>query len=84
MSKYPFPNLSKKQKQILDALGCGNYSLKYVMPTKKSIEGLLEKGLIRSLGFITISGVKIPEYEMPIAVHLKWCEYQSTHLLDAL
>ncbi len=82
MGKYAFPNLSKKQRQILDEIGCGNYDLAGVFPTPQAIKGLLEKGLLRKLSDERIGGdrfgaINIPQYEMPMGVHYQWSMWQS-------
>lgn len=82
MGKYAFPNLSKKQRQILDEIGCGNYDLSGVFPTVQTINGLLEKGLLERLSDKRIGGdrfgaINIPQYQMPIAVHFQWCMWNS-------
>lgn len=80
--KYAFPNLSKKQSQILDEIGCGNYDLAGVFPTPQTIKGLLEKGLLERLSDKRIGGdrfgaISIPQYQMPLAVHFEWSVWQS-------
>lgn len=77
--KYPFPRLSKKQKEIIDQLGAGNYSLSSVFPTKQAIDGLLERGIIERAGETRLGAppfyISLPEYQLTIASHIQWCAW---------
>lgn len=36
-------------------------------------QALLDAGLIEPCGFKMVSGVRIPEFQMPVHVHMQWC-----------
>lgn len=87
MTRYAFPNLSKKQREILDELGCGNYTLSGVFPTKQAIADLIDRELIRYIGEKLIcrdrfGAVKVPEYEMTLPTHAQWCSWQASQPCD--
>ena len=80
--KYPFPKLTKKQRRTLDILGCGGFVLSETFQKPKHLLPLLERGLIEVRGEKIIcrdafGEVKVYEYQMPPAIHMQWCEYQS-------
>lgn len=79
MKRYPFPGLTKHERRIVDEVGAGNYNLAYVFPKQSAIEKLKSLGIIREIGKKKVgngwSTVSIPEYEMPIPEHIKWCDW---------
>jgi len=79
--KYPFPKLTKKQREMLDIIGCGGF-VSEISQKPKHLLPLLERGLIQIRGEKTIcrdafGEVKVYEYQMPTAIHMQWREYQS-------
>lgn len=82
IENYFVNGLTKKQREILDAIGCGNYSLSGIFQSKNAVLGLLGMGLIESCGKKVICNdrfgmVTAQEYQMPLNIHLQWCSYQS-------
>lgn len=78
--RYAFPNLSKKQREIMDQIGAGNYSLAGVFARQKALDGLILRGLIRKVGSKRLSRdalgeISVAEYEMPVHIHIQWCEW---------
>ena len=78
MSQTKHPGKTKAQRAALDAIGCGNFSPPMATSTKTA---LLSAGLIVKCGQ-TIYGsgafaVCIDQYQMPVPVHMQWCEYQA-------
>lgn len=77
MSKHP--GKSKAQRRVLDAIGIGNNSPMMAKATRKA---LLEAGLIVKCGERRFgagwSAVIVDEYEMPIPVHMQWCDAQAS------
>ena len=83
--KYPFPKTSRAERKLLDAIGVGNYALAgvFVRNLSKHLDRLTAEGWIRQCGVKEICNdrfgvVAIPEFEMQINWHMRWCEYQST------
>jgi hypothetical protein len=73
----PHPAKTKAQRRILDEIGCGNYS---VAISPRTREAMLAKGLIEPCGKRVIyqdrfGTVTVPEFQMPIAVHMQWCSH---------
>ena len=78
MKKKVHPANTPAQRKILDEIGCGNYSPIMQDATRRS---LLRQGLIQKCGEKRIGNppfhVTIIEYQMPIPVHIQWCEYHA-------
>lgn len=69
------PGKTKAQRAALDAIGCGDPSPRMAPKTR---EALLAAGLIiecgeRVLGRDRFGVIAIPQYGMPIPVHMQWC-----------
>lgn len=69
------PGRSSAQRRVLDAIGCGNYS---PIMSKATRDAMLRDGLIVKCGEKRFGtgplAVVVDEYEMPIPVHMQWCE----------
>jgi len=70
------PGKTKAQRQALDAIGCGQFSPRMA---KKTREALLDAGLIQEIGRKVLGHdqfgvIDVPEYAMPIGVHMQWCD----------
>lgn len=70
------PGKTKAQRQALDAIGCGQFSPRMA---KKTRQALLDAGLIQEVGRKVLGQdrfgvIDIPEYQMPIPVHMQWCK----------
>lgn len=67
------PGRTQAERRVLDEIGCGN---NLPMMGKATREALLRKGLIVQCGEKVFgtgwSAVRVPEYEMPIPVHIQW------------
>ncbi len=71
---HPHPGRTVAQRRALDAIGCGNNSPIMATATR---DALLASGLIVHLGDDVVGGrgigVRVAVYEMPIPVHMQWC-----------
>lgn len=70
------PGRTVAQRRVLDAIGCGNNS---PLMSARTREALLNAGLIvlvgrKIVGRDRFGAITLPEYEMPIPVHMQWCE----------
>lgn len=78
MKRKIHPASTKAQQKILDEIGCGNYTPRMNDATRRS---LLRQGLIVKCGEKRIGNppyhVTVAEYQMPIPVHIKWCEFHD-------
>ena len=73
--RTPHPGRTKAQRAVLDAIGCGDCS-PYMAPRTR--DALLAAGLIIECGEKVVGRdrfglITIPEYGMPIPVHMQWC-----------
>jgi hypothetical protein len=68
------PGKTAAQRRALDAIGCGNYSPIMAAATRDALlaAGAIEPCGVRVLGRGALA-VSIPEYQMPIPVHMQWC-----------
>lgn len=75
MSAYDFSRLTQSQAELLTfagwAIGCGRRQ-----PGRSTVRKLVERGLLTerevksNVGPFTMT---VPEYTVPIAVHIAWC-----------
>lgn len=70
------PGKTPAQRKVLDMIGCGERTPPM---SRKTREALLREGLIevcgrRCLGQDALGPIEIEEYQMPIPVHMAWCE----------
>lgn len=81
MIKARHPGKTASQRRILDEIGCGNHSPSMHRATQAN---LLKAGLIEKCGERIIgsgwSAIKIDEFQMPIPVHMQWCEAMSAEI----
>lgn len=73
-TRPPHPGRTPAQRKALDAIGCGQHP----GCAPKTVAALLRDGLIvhvgdRVVGHDRFGTIRIPEYEMPIPVHMQWC-----------
>lgn len=72
------PGKTPAQRRVLNAIGCGNFS---PIMAKATRDKLLADGLIRKCGEFKIGSgafaVIVTEYDMPIPVHMQWCDAMS-------
>jgi hypothetical protein len=73
------PGKTPAQRRILDEIGCGNHS---PVMAKATCDKLLRDGLVVELSpderpFIGAITFQIRRFEMPIPVHMQWCQFQS-------
>ena len=77
------PGKTPTQRRILDAIGCGDYS---PLMAPRTRQALLEAGLIEPCGYMMVGegafAVKVIEYQMPISVHMQWCEAAADDTID--
>jgi hypothetical protein len=73
-SRPPHPGRTPAERRALDSIGCGRTT-----PTmhSKVRQNLIASGLIVQCGERVFgtgpSAIRVPEYEMPIPVHMQWC-----------
>lgn len=77
--KIKHPGTTKAQKKVLDEIGSGNFT---PWMSAKTAASLLAKGLIVKRGFKILGkdrfgSITVPEYEMPVPVHIQWCMFYS-------
>jgi hypothetical protein len=79
MTRAPkHPGKTAAQRRVLDAIGCGQFSPRMSKATR---DAMLTAGLIEPAGFKLLAfkdgfpPMRIPEYAMPIPVHMQWCEH---------
>ena len=75
MSSAHHPGKTPAQRRALDAIGCGDNCPPMARKTRES---LLSAGLIveigqKALGRDRFGVIAIPQFEMPIPVHMQWC-----------
>ena len=82
--KTKHPGDTAAQRRILDEIGCGNNSPRMADSTRVALLGAgliveLEPKLICGPGNSPIDRIplKIRQFEMPIPVHMQWCEAVS-------
>ena len=73
--RMPHPGRTPAQRKVLDAIGCGDFSPSM---SPRVRDALIAAGLItpageKVLGRDAFGPITIPEYEMPIPVHMQWC-----------
>jgi hypothetical protein len=72
-TRMPHPGRTAAERKALDQVGCGQ------PPgcSHKTLRNLLDAGLIVEVGGQTrrdaLGEYRIPSYEMPIPVHMAWC-----------
>ncbi len=78
------PGRTPAQRRALDAIGCGHYA---PIMSDKTRDSLLRAGLIEHAGGRRIGNgalaVVVQEYQMPIPVHMAWCEFCASEKEDA-
>lgn len=71
----PHPGRTVAERRALDTIGCGKFS---PAMAPKVRQRLLDAGLIVQCGERVVgtgwSAVRVPEYQMPIPVHMQWCD----------
>lgn len=77
MAKHP--GKTAAQRRVLDMIGCGEHCPPMTQGTR---DAMLRSGLIvergrRVVGRDRFGEVSIAQYEMPILVHMQWCEAMS-------
>ena len=77
MTIPPHPGKTPAQRKALDAIGCGDSCPPMARKTR---EALLAGGLIVQCGAQTVGRdrfgkITLPIFDMPIAVHMAWCEH---------
>lgn len=74
MKKYDFSNLTYNQQMLLSFQGWTIEFAKLLpQPTAKTVKKLKDRGLIIEHERVW-NGLTVKEYEVPLAVHIEWCE----------
>lgn len=79
MADHPCKGMTKAQRQAFEQVACGD-GLPSAMP--KTLAKLVERGLIQRatdkvLGRDQLGVIAIPQYFVPLAIHMQWCEWCS-------
>ena len=74
-TRPPHPGRTPAQRRALDAIGCGDNAPRMAPRVR---DALLSTGLIVAAGrkvvaHCALGPITVPEYEMPIPVHMQWC-----------
>lgn len=76
MTEYDFSDLTGDQQRLLTFQGW-KVGDRLRQPTPQTARELIERGLVIPHDR-TYCGVVFKEYEVPIAVHMAWCEHCET------
>lgn len=73
--KVKHPGTTKAERRVLDEIGCGQSQPRMTPGLQDS---MLRKGLIVITGYQTLGkdafgAIKVPNFEMPIPIHMQWC-----------
>ena len=84
MEKVNHPAPKGAQRVMFEKIATGDCSPSGAASTRRA---LVEKGLIKQIGFSHIGRppfqVKIPQFEVPIHIHMQWCEWCATGVAKA-
>ena len=74
------PGKTKAQRAVLDQIGCGQYTPSAQRKTldKMVADGLLDRLPDRVIGRDSLGIIALPQFEMPIPVHMAWCKYWAS------
>ncbi len=66
-------------RRVLDEIGCGNFCPQMTRATAQSLinAGLIERVADKPVGRDVFGPIVIPQYQMPLAVHMQWCKAVS-------
>lgn len=78
------PGKTPAQRRVLDQVGCGEYLPR---ASAKTLAAMVEQGLLtrlsdRVLGRDGFGSISVPQYDMPIGVHMQWCRYWAENASD--
>lgn len=83
-SRHPAAGCTKAQRQTFEALVTGIAG----GHNSETIKSLLRRGLIEKVGERVIGApplrVHVPVYEVPLPLHLAWCEWCAANVVDHL
>lgn len=84
MDRPRHPGKTPAQRRVLDQIGCGNNS---PIMAKATRDKLLREGLITELPpmRVPVFGnlcMEVRQFEMPIPVHMQWCEAVGEEVID--
>lgn len=73
------PGRTKAQREALDQIGCGNACPPMARATAKALvrHGLIQRCEDKGLGRDRFGLIAIPQFQMPIPIHMQWCEFQA-------
>ena len=74
--EYDFKDLTENQQKVLTYLGwtVGNVKDGYSQPSERTMKKLIARGLAIP-HYRQHKGVEVIEYEVPLAVHMAWCQW---------
>jgi len=70
---YPFPGLTKRQREVFEQISIN----KDLGHPESTLKALIKKGLIEQSKQMLYWGY-IYRYEVPLNIHMQWCEWCST------
>lgn len=76
MTDAPHPGKTKAQRRVLDAIGCGDFLPPMSARTRDALlkAGLICKSEPIAIGKDRFGVIKIPQFYMPLPVHIQWCQ----------
>jgi hypothetical protein len=81
MGRYFVSGLSKAQREAFEQIAVGN-ALPAAHPKtlqKLKDKGLIEEGLGKTVGWDCFGAIVLPQYYVPLPVHMGWCKWCSEH-----
>lgn len=81
--RHPAAGCTPAQRHTFEALAIGFVS----GHNRETIKSLLRRGLIEKVGERVIGApplrVHVPVYEVPLPLHMAWCEWRAANVADA-
>jgi hypothetical protein len=84
MTAHPCARLGPIATGVFERIAVGQSPL----ASQRSIAMLLKRGLIeqvrvRRIGRDPLGAIEIPEYEVPLPIHMQWCKWCDENVTDA-
>ena len=78
------PGFTRSQQEAFEQIGAGNSTAARCHP--KSVKFLLDHGMIEYVGMKTLGRdclglIQVPEYEVPLPIHMEWCKWCSENVV---
>ena len=83
-AKTQHPGRTAAQRRVIDHIGAGNHS---PLMAKTTRDAMLNAGLIHEIpgkSVLSISGIRITvrQFNLPISVHMAWCNWCAENCPD--